>query len=124
MAYTLLDPIAITIGGVAHSCVRVNQDAFGSEYLDRSTSALYEIRIKIRHSKEAAKSGAIRVDRHNVEVTKTVYGVGLNPDVVTQAYVIIRNGYNALTADVQALATGLVSILTADNLTGVTNWRN
>ncbi|DAD49967.1 coat protein [ssRNA phage Zoerhiza.2_27] len=124
MAYTLTDPISITIDGVAHSLKRVNQDAYGSEYLDRSTSALYEVRMKIRHTKEASKIGQIRMDRHNVELTKTVYGSGINPDVVTQAYIVIRNGYNAPTADTQKLSSGLVAALTADNLTGVINWQN
>lgn len=124
MAYTLTNPIAITINAVAHSCVLINQDSYGSEYLDRTTSSLYEVRIKIRHTKETAKAGQTRIDRHNIEVTQTIYGVNGAPDVVHQAYMVVRNQYNALTADVQKLCSGLVSILTTDNLTGLVGWRN
>jgi hypothetical protein len=125
MAYTLTSPISITVGGVAHTLVYVNNPGdYGSEYLDKTTSVAYELRLKIRHSKEPAKPGSTRIDRHNVELTKTVYGVGGLPDVVTQSYLVIRNGYNAVATDVQALTTGLTSIMTTDNLIGMVGWRN
>lgn len=124
MAFTLVTPIAVTIGGVAHSLVRVNQDNYGSEYLDRTTSALYDVRIKIRNTKLPKKAGFAQVERHNIDITKTVYGVAGAQDVVTQIYLVILNDSNVSSVGVKDLGLALAALLTSDNLTGLIGWQN
>lgn len=68
----------ITINAVAKVLNRINQDNYGSEYYLRST--LEEYRMKIRHSKEAPQADGRLYDRHNVEITHTVYATSTTPE--------------------------------------------
>lgn len=70
----------ITVNSVAKVLNRINQDNYGSEYYLRST--LDEYRMKVRHSKEARQADGSRFDRHNVEITHTVYATSLVPAIV------------------------------------------
>lgn len=63
--------ITVTVNAVAKVLNRINQDNYGSEYYLRS--ATDEYRMKIRHSKEAPQADGRRFDRHNVELTHTVF---------------------------------------------------
>lgn len=85
--------IVITVNAVAKTLNRVNQDNYGSEYLLRET--LQEFRIKIRHSKEKPNAAGVVNDRHNIEVTQTVFAVaGVSPEIVRKNYVVMTNPYN------------------------------
>jgi hypothetical protein len=89
------DPQTITLsgsGGAARNLVKINQDGYGSEYFLVDPDGLSEYRMKIRHSKETVKNGANAVDRHNVEITQTVYPTASVPNGrIRQAYVVLRN---------------------------------
>lgn len=89
------DPQTITLdgaGGTAKALVKINQDSYGSEYFLQDAGGLSEYRMKVRHSKETVKNGANAVDRHNVEITQTVYPTTAVPNGRTrQIYVVLRN---------------------------------
>jgi len=84
--------VTITVNAVAQVLNRINQDAYGSEWLLRTT--LEEYRLKIRHSTESNTAGIdarLRgMDRHNMELTHTVFATTTAPQIVRQAYSIYR----------------------------------
>jgi hypothetical protein len=85
--------ITLTVNAVAKVLNRINQDNYGSEYL--LVGSLDEYRLKIRHSKEAPSSlSAVGFDRHNLEVTHTVFATSTVPRIVRQAYIVLRNDYS------------------------------
>lgn len=80
--------VTITINSVAKVLNRINQDNYGSEYFLRSTSEEY--RMKVRHSKESAQKDGTVNDRHNVEITHTVYATPTTKQIVRQFYLVGR----------------------------------
>lgn len=98
-------------GGTARVCSKINQDAYSSEYLNRISTD--EIRVKIRHSVEALKPGQLYpIERHNVEVTQTVFATLTAPEFVRQAYIVLRNSKNDSLTDVTNLNEALTFWLT------------
>jgi hypothetical protein len=118
------DTLTVTLdgsGGTARVCSKINQDAYSSEYLNRISTD--EIRVKIRHSKEALKAGEIYpMERHNVEFTQTVFATSTVPEFVRQIYVIIRNKPNDTLVDVTNLCEALPFWLTDTNLDKLNIW--
>lgn len=80
--------LTLTVNSVAKVLNRINQDNYGSEYYLRS--ATEEYRVKIRHSKESANKDGKVPDRHNVEVTHTIFATSTVPAIVRQAYLVVR----------------------------------
>jgi len=73
------------------TCTKINQDGYASEYLCKRT--LDEVRVRIRHTKTKAVTGASPApakDRHNVEVVQTVYAAGETPEYQRKVYVVIE----------------------------------
>lgn len=116
----LASPISITIDGTAHSLSRVNNDNFGSTYLKKAAGL--ELRCNIRHSYESAKAGAVRVERHNVELTKTTWDVNGVP-TVTQSYAVIRSPQNVDPDVVGDLTVGMNAFITT-NIVALTTWES
>lgn len=119
------DTLTFTLGGsggTAKVLSKINQDSYSSEYLLRSSTD--EIRARVRHSKEGAKNGKPAVDRHNVELTQTVFATVSAPEYVRQCYVVLRTQIGddlALNVDVgQALAF----FMTEANLVKLTGWES
>jgi hypothetical protein len=71
--------LTITVNAVAKVLNRINQDNYGSEYYLRAT--LDEYRVKIRHSKESPQADGRQFDRHNIEVTHTVFATSTVPEI-------------------------------------------
>jgi hypothetical protein len=71
--------ITVTVNAVAKVLNRINQDNYGSEFYLRSSTEEY--RLKIRHSKEAVQADGRWFDRHNIELTHTVFAVGAAPAI-------------------------------------------
>nr|UJQ85454.1 MAG: putative coat protein [Leviviridae sp.] len=91
MAFT--STFTITVNAVAKILNRINQDNYGSEYLLRE--ALQEFRMKVRHSKQKpAKAGARDLDRHNLEITQTIFAVGDVLEIVRTVYLVYTVPYN------------------------------
>lgn len=118
------DTLTVTLdgsGGTARVCSKINQDAYSSEYLNRLSTD--EIRVRIRHSKEALKPGEdYPMERHNVEFTQTVFATPTTPEFVRQIYVVIRNKPNDTLTDVTNLCEALPFWLTDANLDKLNIW--
>lgn len=119
---SISNPNSISINAVAKSLVRINQDNYGSEYLYRE--ATYELRLKIRHTKEKAVGGNLPLSRHNIELTQTVFPTSTTLAITRQAYLVLRNLDSDTAIDVSYLAQGLVDFLTDANLGDLINWVN
>lgn len=108
-------------GGTAKVLSKINQDKYSSEYLLRES--LQEFRARFRHSNSVAKSG-ISTDRHNVELTQTVFATATTPAIVRKAYVVT----NVQVGDDLALNTdlgqALVYWLTEANILKLAGWES
>lgn len=84
--------ITIVVNGGNKVLNKINQDSYGSEYLLRTSTEEY--RMKIRNSKESVQKDGKAYDRHNVELTHTWFKTSTDPEKVRQAYVVLRNTYD------------------------------
>nr|UJQ85686.1 MAG: putative coat protein [Leviviridae sp.] len=115
--------VVVTYNAVAKTLTRINQDGYGSEYLLRE--ATQEFRMKIRHSKEGLQANGNQFDRHNVELTQTIYPTESAPAVVRQAYVVLRNNFADTDAGVGHLDSALIDFLDGSGVvTDLINWAN
>jgi hypothetical protein len=106
----------ITINAVAKVLNRINQDNYGSEYYLRST--LEDYRMKIRHSKEAPQADGRQFDRHNVEVTHTVFATSTVAEIKRVTSFTIRVlGTDDLTA-AGYLVAGVVDYVDSSTVQG------
>lgn len=84
--------ITITINAVARIMNRINDsDPYSSEYLLRS--ATEEWRVKIRHSHSDPKGIDIYqrgVDRHNMEFTHVVYATPTTKEIKRKIYTVME----------------------------------
>lgn len=103
---------------------RINDGSYGSEYL--LVSSTEEYRVKIRHSKEAPSSlSTYGFDRHNLEVTHTLFATSTDPQKVQQAYVVLRNDYNDNKTNVGYINASLIDFCdVAGTLADLVNWLN
>lgn len=92
------DPQTLTVNAVAKNLVRINQDKFSSEYLLRSTTN--EFRLKIRNQSYLDKARNVMIDRHNVEFTETVFPVApATLSTVRKTYFVVENQQGDTLAD-------------------------
>ena len=95
------DTLTFTVNSVAKVLKKINQDSYSSEYLLRETTQ--EFRAKVRHSLEKNLTTSRQMDRHNVELTQTMFADGVTylTPLTRQVYVVIRNtpGDSATTVD-------------------------
>lgn len=82
-------PLVIAYGAGNKTLQLINQDSYGSEYYLREATVAY--RCKIRHTKEAVLKDGRRYERHNVELTKTIFATSTVPAFDQQAYLIFRH---------------------------------
>jgi bifunctional N-acetylglucosamine-1-phosphate-uridyltransferase/glucosamine-1-phosphate-acetyltransferase GlmU-like protein len=80
--------LAIVINSVTKTLNRINQDNYGSEYYLRGTTDEY--RVKVRHSKEAPQKDGTVNDRHNIEVTHTIFATSSTKQIIRQFYIVGR----------------------------------
>jgi hypothetical protein len=84
------DPQTLTVNVTGKSLVRINQDQYSSEYLLRS--ATNEFRLKIRNSTYRDKARNVLIDRHNVEFTEVVFPVApATLSTVRKTYFVVEN---------------------------------
>lgn len=114
--------LTVTINAVAKVLTRIADDGYSSEYLLRGT--LDEFRLKIRHSSYTdAKRGGKVVDRHNVELTHTVYPVSpATISTVRKAYIICENDSTDGLTEPLNFDNGFIAFLTSANVTDLINW--
>lgn len=111
------DPQSITVNAVAKSLVRINQDGYSSEYFLREATLEYGFRIR---NTSFLRAG-VTIDRHNVEVTQTVYATPTVPSVTRKAYVVLENSRADTPADAINLLKALAGWLTDANITKMVN---
>lgn len=110
-----------TINSVGKTLVKINQDKYSSEYLLRETDAEY--RAKIRHN--VTTRDGVKYDRHNVEITKTIFATSTDPEYQERAYVVFENlpKDDEATYVPDALAAWLQASAGA-NLTALVGWES
>lgn len=121
----IANPLVITLGGsggTAKSLSKINQDAYGSEYFLRESTQ--EFRVKIRHSKESTKAGALPIERHNLEITQTIFGTGGDPDKVRQVYVVLRANKSDTASEVVDLGEALSYYMDGTHYGDILGWVN
>lgn len=117
--------IAATTGGTSVSLPKINQDSYGSEYFAVAADGLSEYRVKIRHSNENVKTGANKMQRHQLSVVQYVYPTTTVPLGRTrEAYTILRVEVGDTISSFTDLVKGLVDQLTAGNITKLVGWES
>lgn len=116
------NPLVITINSVAKNLPRINMDNYGSEYYLQE--ALQEFRVKIRHSQENPQADGSQYDRHNVELTQTVYATATDPERTLVEYVVIRNTQLNGATEMGYLNGGLTGLLTTQFVTDLRGWQS
>lgn len=115
------DSITITVNAVAKTLKKINWDNYSSEYLFRDTSEEY--RMKIRHSNEKALIRMNPMQRHNVELQKTVYGVLPDTGYTVLISTTLRNPEKVSGAEVDYLSDGLADWVKANGVL-LTGWES
>jgi hypothetical protein len=117
------DPQTLTVNSVAKALVRINQDQYSSEYLLRSTTN--EFRLKIRNSSYLDKARKVMIDRHNVEFSETVFPVApATLSTVRKTYIVMENQQGDTLADPTYDAAALFAWLTASTNANITKLMN
>lgn len=117
------DPTTVTIDGDAHVLVKINQDAYSSEYLLRSTTDEY--RLRIRNNSFLDKKRNVMMDRHNVELIQTIFPVApATLSTVRKTYFVLENQQGDTLADPVDQAAGLFGWATASTSANLTKLMN
>ncbi len=117
----LTSPLTITIGAQAYSCKRVNQDNYGSVYIDNTTVAGTTVRLTLKNADEGkpkvSPSGtglvSVQNERHIADLEVTVYDANGFPTVI-QSYTHIRNRKGADVTAVGNVAQALSAFVTTN----------
>jgi hypothetical protein len=116
-------PLVLNYDGGTKTLVWINQDNYGSEYY--LLEATQDFRVKIRHTRETAGKGKIALERHNVELTQTIFStVDGVPDTVLQVYAVVRNSRTTAAADVAKLGDALTSFMDNTHIQDLVAWIN
>jgi hypothetical protein len=120
------DTLTVTLGGsggTARVCNKINQYNYSSEYLNQGTGD--EVRVKVRHTKENPGSDGRKLDRHNVEITQTVYAVpDTSPEYRRVVSYTVRNFPDDTAADVVDVGEAMSYIMDDTLLTGLNGWES
>lgn len=118
------DPAVIAINAVNKSLARVSGPMNGtSEYLLRS--ATDEYRLVVRNTKRTDKSTGAKFDRHNIELTQTVFPVAPSETAtIRKAYVVFENQEGDTLTDPTYVTNGILSFLTAGSNANITKLLN
>lgn len=102
--------------------VKINQDGYSSEYLFKDSDSQFI--AKIRHNRTKATSTRPAYDRHNVEITETVFATTTDAEFTRKCYVVLEmlpNDTDISNAD--ALADWLIASTNA-NLVSLAGWES
>nr|UJQ85209.1 MAG: hypothetical protein 2 [Leviviridae sp.] len=118
-----VDPALVTINAIGKNLVRINQDKYSSEYCLRS--ATEEHRLNIRNSSYTDKKRGVTIDRHNAELTHTVFAVAPSTTAtVRKVYTVIENQRGDTLVDPRNVALGLFAYLTSANIDKLMNFES
>jgi hypothetical protein len=119
------DTVTVTLGGsggTERELKKINQDNYSAEYLDRISTD--EVRLKVRHTIESAKNGNAALDRHNVELTQTVFATLTEPEYTRQFYFVFRFAKGDTEADAVDVAEAVTYLSDATFLGQIAGWES
>lgn len=116
------DTITLTYNAVSTILSKINQDNYSSEYLKRTSTE--EFRLRVRHSLESAKAGLVPFDRHNIELTHTVFATPTVVEIVDITSTTIRSRKSTDPAVTLLTAKASIGYLTDANLTKLIAWES
>lgn len=99
---------------------KINQDAYSGEYFKRVGNTEY--RVKVRHTSEKVTAGQPAMARHNVDVTCTVFASDGGPNIVRQAYFILRQPLGETDVSFTNFAKNLQYFVTDANIAALIGW--
>jgi hypothetical protein len=99
---------------------KINQDSYSGEYFKRVSNTEY--RVKVRHFQEKVKIGQPAMNRHNVDLTVTTFASDGGPNVVRQAYFILRQPASETDASFTNVVKNLQYFITDANIANLIGW--
>jgi len=108
------DSITITVNAVAKALKKINQDQYAAEYLLRETDGEY--RLKIRHSTDKGLVRGETMDRHNVELSHTVFGTSPDDGYTVIVSSTLRNPQRIAGTEVDYLSDGVADFVKANGV--------
>lgn len=109
-------------GTVDITVTRVNQDSYGSEY--RFRDATSETRMRIRHSVVKATATAVQRDRHNVEITQTIFATDDVPEYIRKAYIVYEHKPGDTDLDVWKYVCAFCTESSFAKMANLMNWES
>lgn len=116
------DTITVTHNAVARILSKINQDNYSSEYLLRS--ATDEFRIRVRHAVESSVKGAVPFERHNIEFRVTTFATLTVDQIENLVSVTIRARKGTDPAVTLLAAKAQLAWLTDANVTKLIAWES
>lgn len=101
----IAEPLTVTVSGTPIALMKINQDNYSSEWFLRTAGG--EFRAFVRNSSFKDRARAVMVDRHNVELRQTIFGVSPAPDTVYKTYFVMEVDRGTALIDSISLASGL-----------------
>lgn len=108
------DTITVTVNAVAKALKKINQDGYSAEYLLRETTGEY--RMKIRHSTDKGLLRGETMDRHNVELAYTSFGVAPDDGYTVVVSSTLRNPTRITGTEVDQISDGLADFVKANGV--------
>lgn len=108
------DTITITVNAVAKALKKINQDSYSSEYLLREVDGEY--RLKVRHSTDKGTIRGEIMDRHNVELSRTVFGTSPDDGYTVIVSSTLRNPQRVAGVEVDQISDGLADFVKANGV--------
>jgi hypothetical protein len=116
------DTITITHNAVSRVLSKINQDNYSSEYV--LTTSTQNFRVFVRHTKEAAKTGALPIHRHYIELTVTTFATPTAFEVKDYSSFVVRNREGSDPAVTLLAAKSQLGWLTDANVTKLIAWES
>lgn len=108
------DSIILTVNAIAKTLKKINQDSYSSEYLLKEASGEY--RLKVRHSTEKNLVRGETMDRHNVELSRTVYGTAPDDGYTVIIASTLRNPQRVEAVEVDQYSDALADFVKANGV--------
>lgn len=114
----------ITIGFSSGSVTlnRINQDQYSSEYMKRTATNQYT--LKVRHSTSKATASKPAYDRHNVEIIVKTFAVDDTPEYDTKAYFVMEQLPSDDSIEVMDALADWAIATSGANLTALLGWES
>lgn len=82
------DTVSFSYCGSSVTLTKINQDGYSSEYALKTS--VYDMSMRIRHTKTKPTAGGTVYDRHNVELKSIVFATSTVPEFYRKAYFVIE----------------------------------